>query len=71
MVAGLNERNPENKVLFRTAALKKTNVMKIFDNFKRALKSWDFIDETEGYRIVQSLNIFAQIGKTDWTSCLC
>ena len=45
--------------------------MKFFDYFEGALKSWDFIDETGVSRVVPSLIIFGQIGKTGWASCLC
>jgi hypothetical protein len=35
-------RKPENTTLFRSTAFNKTNAMKFFDNYERALKSWKF-----------------------------
>ena len=65
----LTLRKPGNTSLFRATAFNKTNVMEFFDNYDRALRSWEFtadrvynIDETGVSRVVLSPIIVAQIG---------
>ena len=65
----LTFRKPENAILFRATAFNKTNVMELFDIYKRALKYWKLtadwvynIDATGVYTVVHSPNIVAQIG---------
>jgi hypothetical protein len=62
----------ENTSLFRATVFNKTNIMVFFNNHEPPLKSWEFIadrvyiiDETGVSTIVQSPNIFAQLG-TKW-----
>jgi hypothetical protein len=67
---------PENTSLFMATAFNKTKGIGFFDNYERALKSWEFtayrvynIDEAGVSTIVRSPSCSA-LNKTGWTSCL-
>jgi hypothetical protein len=60
---------PENTSLFMATAFNKTKGMGFFDNYERALKSWEFTagsayntDEAGVSTVVQSPNTVAQLG---------